>query len=442
MSYNEVLSFLYGQLPMYQRIGAAAYKENLDNTIAIANILGNPERKFISVHIAGTNGKGSVSHALASVLQAAGYKTGLYTSPHLLDFRERIRINGSMISKEKLVDFVNSYQSIFTDIKPSFFEWSVGLAFHHFAEEQVDIAVIETGMGGRLDSTNIVSPLVSVITNISLDHTQFLGNSIAEIAREKAGIIKSKAPVVIGESNELTSEIFEEIAHSKESPITYADKAYRIDDVVANEEDIIFSLYKKDEVVYRNLKTDLTGIYQRKNIVSLFAVTEILNASGFSLSETAIRNGLENVKKNTGLAGRWQKIMARPAVYCDTAHNESGLREVLSQIELTGHQQLHFVLGVVSDKNMQNLATLFPKNASYYFTQPSIPRGMDVNKLKDIFAATGIIGSQHSDVSSAYITALRKASPDDLIFVGGSTFVVADLLAYLNSDSGDADNAN
>ena len=397
---------------MYQRVGASAYKANLNNTINLLAELNNPEKKFKSIHVAGTNGKGSTSHMLASVFQTAGYKTGLYTSPHLKDFRERIKINGICIPEQIVVDFVEKNQALFDDIKPSFFEMTAALAFDYFAKEQVDIAIIEVGMGGRLDSTNVITPLLSVITNIGLDHTQFLGDTLEKIAAEKAGIIKPKVPVIIGETNEKTAPVFLEIAKQNHSEIVFADQHF----------------VETHGRASLHVDCDLQGIYQKKNIqTALAAVFSVKNQFEY-LSESAIKKGLANVVKNTGLMGRWQIVGEKPLIVCDTGHNEDGIKQILQQIEQTPHRHLHAVFGVVNDKDVTTILSLLPKNATYYFCKANLPRALNEKDLQEQAQKFGLQGDAFPTVHEALETAKKSAHADDLIWVGGSTFVVADIL--------------
>ena len=390
---------------MYQRIGAAAYKVDVSNTLKLMAHLKEPQSSFKSVHVAGTNGKGSTSHMLASVLQDAGYKVGLYTSPHLKDFRERIKLNGKMMPEQKVVDFVENHRSFFEENQLSFFEMTVGLAFDYFKNEKVDIAIIEVGLGGRLDSTNVINPEVSVITNIGLDHTQFLGTTLAEIASEKAGIIKSKIPVVIGEAKPETTAVFLDKARKEKSPILFVE-----------EEDI------------PEFKTDLLGNYQIKNYKTAYATLGVLKQKGWDISNKNLENGFLNVAKNTGLQGRWQLLNKSPKVICDTAHNIEGLSLVLNQLKKEDFDQLHIVLGVVADKNLDAILPLFPKNAIYYFCKPAVIRGLAVAKLQQKARAYELIGASYVTVSEAYKIAMTAAKTKDLIFIGGSTFVVAEIL--------------
>ncbi len=432
MTYQNTLDYLFAHLPMYHRVGAQAYKANLDNTVALCKMLGNPQESFRTVHVAGTNGKGSVSHMLASILQAAGYKTGLYTSPHLKDFRERIRVNGKMITKQAVTRFMDRYREESEAIKPSFFELTVGMAFDYFRQQQVEIAVIEVGLGGRLDSTNIITPVVSVITNISFDHMQLLGNSLREIAAEKAGIIKPGVPVVVGETQEEVATVFSEKAAGCFSEILFADRRYRAE-IQPQEHSsvgnfIILDVYRDNALFAGHLESPLTGLYQRKNIVTVMAACDILNNSGYNLSLPVLRNGIRNVVVSTGLSGRWQILSLEPLTICDTGHNESGLREVLAQIALTLHKELHIVFGVVNDKHLAPILRLLPKNAAYYFCKPDIPRGLEAGELRQQALAEGLRGDCFSSVAKAMEVAREHAAAGDLVFVGGSTFVVAEVV--------------
>ncbi|MCK5080252.1 MAG: bifunctional folylpolyglutamate synthase/dihydrofolate synthase [Bacteroidales bacterium] len=405
MDYRQTLDFMYSQLPMFQRIGPAAYKADLSNTIELCKLLGNPENAFRSVHVAGTNGKGSVSHMIASVLQEAGYKTGLYTSPHLKDFRERIRINGAMIPEEKVVDFISAHKQGFTGIGLSFFEMTVGMAFDYFSKEKVDIAVVETGMGGRLDSTNVLTPLLSVITNIGYDHTQFLGDTLKKIAGEKAAIIKSGIPAIIGETQEEVKDVFIDRAKKIGSPLSFADQGN-----------------------YPGIEPCLAGDWQKRNLKTALAAIIALSKTGFNISEDQIRSGIENTLSNTGLLGRWQILQNKPLAICDIGHNRDGVREVLKMIDQTPHQTLHFVLGLVADKNAEAVLELLPESATYYFCKADIPRGMDVHELKEQASKYHLSGKSYKSVKEAYQAALGNANENDLVFVGGSTFVVAEIL--------------
>lgn len=404
MTYQQTIDWLFKQLPMYQTQGASAYKKDLTNTILLAEHLNHPEKKLKCIHVAGTNGKGSTSHLLASVYQEAGYKVGLYTSPHLKDFRERIKINGKEISEEFVVDFVAKNKSFFEENQLSFFEMTVGLAFDYFTKQKTDINIIEVGMGGRLDSTNIITPLVSVITNIGLDHTQFLGTTLEAIAFEKAGIIKPKIPVVIGEYTDETKPIFIEKASKTNSEIYFAS-----------------------DTITETFPSTLLGDYQTANKRTVQQTISVLE-NDLAISEINIKNGFINVIKNTGLQGRWQQLGNNPKVICDTAHNSHGLKIVLNQIQKEKFDVLHFVLGVVNDKDLEEILPLFPKNAKYYFCRPNIPRGLDEEILREKASNFNVIGISYNSVSDAYADALKNADKNDLIYIGGSTFVVAEVL--------------
>jgi dihydrofolate synthase / folylpolyglutamate synthase len=404
MNYQETLDWMYVQLPMYQQQGASAYKKDLTNTLLLTKYLGNPERKIKTVHVAGTNGKGSTSCMIASVLQEAGYRVGLYTSPHLKDFRERIKINGAEISEDFVVRFINDNKSFFSENELSFFEMTVGLAFDYFVKEKVDVAVIEVGMGGRLDSTNVITPLVSVITNIGFDHMQFLGNTIAAIAVEKAGIIKPAIPVVIGEYTAETKSVFLDKAKATHSPLFFAS----------------------DEVS-QNYPSALLGDYQFHNKKTVVKTIEILK-SFFEITEENLKAGLMNVVQNTGLLGRWQQIKDKPKVICDTAHNSHGLKVVLNQMKRERFEQLFFVLGVVNDKDLDDILPLFPKNAHYFFSKPNVSRGLAATILQEKAASYGLTGQVYDSISIAYTEVLKKAMPNDFVYIGGSTFVVAEIV--------------
>lgn len=431
MNYKQTLDYLFSQLPMFQRIGVAAYKADLSNTVMLCKILGNPEKKFRSIHIAGTNGKGSTSHFLSSVLQESGYKTGLFTSPHLKDFRERIKINGKMISKSDVMTFVEQHQVDFSKIKPSFFEWAFALAAWYFAKEKVDIAVLETGMGGRLDSTNVVMPLVSVITNIGLDHTQFLGNTLAEIAREKAGIIKPGIPVVIGETHEETSQIFNEFSKRNHSEITFADKQIKQINFhfTRHRPPLLSAEYHSSLTAnsYR-LLSPLSGKYQLKNLATTLCTIENLLKAGWKIDKQDLLQGIRRVLKNTGLMGRWQTIAHHPLTIADIGHNPDGINEVLEQIALTPHEKLHFVIGVVNDKDVRTMLSKLPKDASYYFCKADIPRGLDAGELAQQAKEFSLKGNAFGSVAEALKAARIAAEPDDLVMIGGSTFVVAEVV--------------
>ena len=405
MNYSETTNWLFSQLPMYQNVGKSAYKADLCQTLKLAKQLNHPEHKFKSIHVGGTNGKGSTAHMLASVLQEAGYKVGLYTSPHLKEYRERIRINGIKISENFVVDFVANNKSFFEANALSFFEMSVGMAFDYFAQEQVDIAVVEVGLGGRLDSTNILKPEVSVITNIGLDHTQFLGTTLEAIAGEKAGIIKSNTPIVIGETQLETEIVFRTKATKEQAPIYFADQR-----------------------IQTTPPTSLKGAYQIHNVRTVLQTIEILNTRAFTIPTKAVHQGLLKVTENNGLRGRWEVLGSSPKIICDTAHNREGLRLVFKQLQSEKFQHLHVVLGMVNDKDVSSLIDLFPKHAQYYFCKPNVPRGLEAFQLAEIFKKNKHKGSVYSSVKDALNAAKQSASHEDLIYVGGSTFVVAEII--------------
>ncbi len=406
MNYQETTNWMFNQLPMYQWQGASAYKKDLTNALLLAKHLNNPQENIKCIHVAGTNGKGSTSHMLASILQEAGYRVGLYTSPHLKDFRERIKINGEMISENFVCDFITQNKLFFEENDMSFFEMTVGLALAYFDQEKIDIAIIEVGMGGRLDATNIITPRVSVITNISLDHTLFLGNTLEAIALEKAGIIKPKIPVVIGEYNKQTKPVFTKKANENNSEIYFAS-----------------------DLIQANFASDLVGEYQIHNKKTVLQTLALLQAQKeFIVTETAIRLGLLNVIKNTKLEGRWQQLGEFPKIICDTGHNKNGLELVMNQIQKEKFDSLHIVLGVVNDKDLDEILPLFPKKAIYYFCKPNIPRGLDALLLQENATKFGLQGKVYPSVSESYSSALESARATDFIFIGGSTFVVAEIL--------------
>lgn len=429
MNYKETLDWLFSQLPMYQRIGKAAYKADLINTHKLDSYFNHPHTRFKTIHIAGTNGKGSVSHMLASVLQTAGYKVGLYTSPHLKDFRERIRINGQMIPESEVVAFVDHHKKIFEEIQPSFFEMTVALAFDYFERSHIDVAVVEVGMGGRLDSTNIITPDLSVITNIGFDHTIFLGDTLEKIAGEKAGIIKSGIPVVIGETHPETEHVFKRDAAEKISRIEFADQIYSTDySMQTLNGKQSFTVSSMGKIMYSDLKVDLLGIYQRKNILTVLHSIDLLIEEGYKIETQDIYQGIENASKNTGLMGRWQIINQHPLIICDTGHNFEGMSYVVEQIKNTPHKSLHMVFGVVDDKDVDKVLTILPKEATYYFTRASIPRALNQDLLKQKAANYNLQGDSYPTVIIALENAKKNAGVNDLIFIGGSTFVVADAL--------------
>ena len=403
MTYQKTLDYLFAKLPMYQREGAIAYKEDIGNIIEAAKHLNNPHKKFKSIHIAGTNGKGSVAHMLASILQESGYKTALYTSPHLKDFRERIKINGEMIAEQEVIDFVSENKHLFEKLEMSFFEMTVALAFDYFAKEKVDIAIIECGLGGRLDSTNIINPKLSIITNIGLDHTNLLGDNVEQIAAEKAGIIKENTTIIIGREQKESKQIF-------------------IDKAAAEKAKIHFT---KTE---NNYSSDLKGIYQKENIATATMAVKQLSKLGWNIGEKNIKNGLQKVMENTQLLGRWQILNDKPKVICDIGHNEDGIKQIVKQIKKIPYQNLHFVFGMVKDKNLSNILKLLPKKAKYYFCEAQIPRALEVNLLEGEAIIFGLNGNSFSSVAKALAQAKKNANEDDLIFIGGSTFVVAEVL--------------
>jgi dihydrofolate synthase/folylpolyglutamate synthase len=429
MDYKETLEYLFAALPMFHRDGPAAYKASLDNTHALCDAMGNPEKGLTCIHIAGTNGKGSVAHMLASVLQAAGYKTGLYTSPHLRDFRERIRVNGEMVSEEWTAEFVSNHQKDFDRIKPSFFEMSTVMAFTYFQQQETDIAIIETGLGGRLDSTNVVTPILSIITNIGMDHMELLGDTLEKIAIEKAGIIKEDIPVVIGESTPETMDVFIQTANEHNAEITFAHEIYKAECNEYNplEDHMMATVYYEGNLYYKNMRLDLTGLYQLKNVCTTLAALDYLKED-YDLPEEIIRRGLRTVVKSTGLNGRWQILSREPLTICDTGHNKDGLAQVIPLIRRTEHKKLHFVLGMVNDKDIDGILSMLPQEASYYFCKADIPRGMDATKLSEMAAAKGLKGEVYSSVHEALEAAQASASAKDLVFVGGSTFTVAEVV--------------
>jgi len=405
MDYKETIDYLFSQLPMFQRVGNAAFKKDLSNTIAIAEVLVHPERKFKSIHVGGTNGKGSVSHSLASILQEQGYKVGLYTSPHLIDFRERIRINGNVIPEQYIIDFVANHRHTFEEIKPSFFEWTVGLAFDYFAASKVDFAIIEVGLGGRLDSTNIITPLLSVITNISFDHQNLLGNTLEEIAWEKAGIIKANVPVVIGEGSGVET-IFKEKAKQVDSPILFAE-----------------------ETEQPTLDFDLKGNYQKANLRTILCTCEVLKTIT-PLTDTSVREGLKKVTDNTGLRGRWEILSNSPLTICDTGHNEAGIKFITQQLKELTYSKLHFVITMVNDKDLSKVLSLFPRDASYYISEAKIPRALPKEILADEMKKNGLVGTTFPSIKEAIKSAQNTANESDVIFIGGSTFTVAEAIEY------------
>lgn len=431
-TYEETIDYLFSALPMYQRIGAAAYKTDITNTVKLMDALGNPHRNFRTIHVAGTNGKGSVSHLLASVLQNSGLKVGLYTSPHLLDFRERIRVNGKMIPKENVVDFVENHQLALNEIQPSFFEMTVGMAFEHFSNEKIDVAVVEVGMGGRLDSTNIISPDLSVITNIGFDHTQFLGNTLEAIAGEKAGIIKHGTPVVIGETQPETAPVFLEKARKENAPITFADQNFKITKIIEDTDWLTVDISSADgKTKYGNLRSALTGAYQRKNIITVMEAVGKLREMGYRITEENVTKAFENVILQTGFMGRWQVISKNPLTVCETAHNKDGISYLHQKLESLKFNRLHIVYGCVNDKDYNTIMDLMPKDATYYFCKPSVPRGLDVETMKNAATWHGLVGEAYPNISEALQAARNQATADDMILVTGSIFLVADALGTI-----------
>ncbi|RAI94077.1 bifunctional folylpolyglutamate synthase/dihydrofolate synthase [Algoriphagus yeomjeoni] len=441
MNYQETLDYLFNSLPMFQRVGASAFRKDLRSTIALCNHLGNPERKFKSIHVAGTNGKGSSSHSLAAIFQSAGYKTGLYTSPHLKSFTERIRINGLEISPDLVVQFVEENKTFLDELKPSFFEMTVGMAFWHFAQQEVDIAIIEVGMGGNFDSTNVITPELSLITNIGFDHVQFLGDTLPLIAGEKAGIIKANVPVVISETHEETSSVFLEKAKKMNAPITFADEKWKAEKIAEEDGRARYQINSK-KAVFLSGKTqttaaakeksfDLTfglnGNYQKYNLPGILESVSQMRHMGWSLPDEAVFEGLKNVTELTGLKGRWQTLSLNPTVICDTGHNEAGFREILSQLETYNYEQSWFVIGMVQDKDISKVLSMLPKSANYVFCEAKLPRALPAVQLAEKALSMGLKGDIIPDINEALAFARKNADKDDLIFVGGSTFVVAEI---------------
>ena len=426
MTYDETIKYLFEALPMYQRVGKAAYRADLENAYELDKFSGYPHKAYKTIHIAGTNGKGSVSHMLAAVLQQAGYKTGLYTSPHLIDFRERIRVNGELIDKNFIIKYVQRNQCFFELIKPSFFEMSVFMAFSYFKTQKVDVAIVETGLGGRLDTTNIITPIATAITNIGIDHTQFLGDSVKSIAKEKAGIIKPLVPVVIGETNNVSKRVFDARAALMESPIHYADQENLFEFATRTTNNTQIVRINNGEKLL-SIETDMLGSYQQKNISTCLSTLDAI-ADKLPVNKEAIYEGLKNVSKSTGLLGRWQELSYNPLTICDVAHNKEGIVEVVEQIKNTPHKKLHMVLGFVNDKNIEELLKLFPKNANYYFTRADIDRSANPGEIFCLAKNIGLNGRIFKDVDTAYYEATQNAEKEDLIYIGGSTFIVADFL--------------
>ncbi|MDQ3072041.1 MAG: bifunctional folylpolyglutamate synthase/dihydrofolate synthase [Bacteroidota bacterium] len=429
MTYSETLEYLYSRLPMFTRIGAAAFKKDLTNTIELCRVLNNPEQKFKSIHVAGTNGKGSVSHFLASILQEAGYKTGLYTSPHLLDFRERIRVNGEMIAEQEVVKFVEGIKPVIEAIEPSFFEVTVALAFDHFSKEQVDYAVIETGLGGRLDSTNVIRPVLSIITNVSFDHQNMLGETLGEIAFEKAGIIKPCVPVVIGKAHTETSGVFIKQAKASYSNLSFADSEVKLERHEIENGNLNAELTTGDKIY--QLSSPLAGLYQIENLKTVVKAIEVLRTSGIKIDDEHVRRGITKVRENTALMGRWQIIDKNPLTICDVAHNEAGLKAVFAQVNSLEYDKLRIVYGMVRDKDIAKALSLLPVHAHYYFCAPDIPRALHVEELSANAARAGLRGDGYSHVETAYKAALADSSKRDIVLIVGSIFVVAEVLAIV-----------
>ncbi len=427
MNYKETLDYLYSQLPMFSRVGKVAYKKDLHNTIALCTSIGNPQQKYKTIHIAGTNGKGSTSHMLAAILQEAGYKTGLYTSPHIKNFRERIRVNGEMISEQFVVDFTERNKDIVKKIEPSFFEMTVAMAFKYFAEQQVDFAVIETGLGGLLDSTNIITPILSIITNIGYDHQNILGNTLEEIATQKAGIIKENVPIVIGETLPETKPIFTETALSKKTTIQFAEENFITSYIDSEGELLLCNVQDISENVTEKLRCGLSGLYQAKNICTVLAAVKELRKLQIVIPETALHSGIERVKEITGLRGRWEILQHHPTIIADVAHNKDGIQQVINQLNSNyPTTRLHFVLGFVRDKDVENVLALFPDNAKYYFTNAHIPRALLHTELQEKAAQAGLAGECFETVNEAVNAAKKNAEDTDLIMICGSFFILAE----------------
>ncbi|MCH7409829.1 bifunctional folylpolyglutamate synthase/dihydrofolate synthase [Belliella sp. DSM 111904] len=424
MNYTQTLDYLFNALPMFQRVGATAFKKDLSNTLALCKHLGEPHQKFKTIHVAGTNGKGSSSHALCSVLMQAGYKVGLYTSPHLKSFTERVKINGIEIPEDEVVQFVNENKGFLDDLKPSFFEMTVGLAFWYFAKIQVDVAVVEVGMGGRLDSTNVIQPEVCLITNIGYDHMQYLGDTLEAIAGEKAGIIKQNTPIVISQRQADTTHVFNEVAKTKQAPIFFAEEFFQIYKVSDRSSGVYRVVQGQESFV---IEMDLKGNYQQKNLAGVLKTLAILGKLGFSISHNHLQAGLENIVKNTGLKGRWQLLNESPTVLCDTGHNEDGINYILNQLKEYSYEKLWMVLGMVNDKDLHKVLSILPKDANYVFVAAKIPRAMSALALLELGREHGLEGISMDDVNDGLAYAKKNASKDDLIFVGGSTFVVAEI---------------
>ena len=427
MTYEETITYLYNSAPLFQHIGKDAYKEGLDTTLKLDEHLGHPHHKFKTIHVAGTNGKGSCSHTLAAILQSAGYKAGLYTSPHLVDFRERIRVNGTPVDKAYVVEFVEQHRNFFEPLHPSFFELATAMAFRYFADQQVDVAVVEVGLGGRLDCTNIIRPDLCIITNISFDHVQFLGDTLAKIASEKAGIIKSGIPVVIGETTSETKPVFKQKAIDEKAPIHFAE-----------EEQLLISsaidaqgkhIYQTQD--YTNLEGELGGLCQEKNTNTLLSAIRILQTTGYHIKEEHVREGFAHVCSLTGLMGRWQRLQEKPTMICDTGHNKGGIQYIVEQLSRQTYRRLHIVMGMVNDKDISGVLSLLPKEAIYYFTKASVNRALSESEVQRLAKEAGLTGNTYTSVTEAVQAAKEAADEEDFIFIGGSTFIVADLLSSL-----------
>ncbi|MCU0445184.1 MAG: bifunctional folylpolyglutamate synthase/dihydrofolate synthase [Microscillaceae bacterium] len=425
MNFQETIAYLFARLPMFQRVGASAYRPGLENILALCDYLGNPQQKYPTLHIAGTNGKGSTSHTLAAILQSAGYKTGLYTSPHLKSFTERIKINGADIPENQVISFVQRIQPKIDELQPSFFEITVAMAFDYFAQAEVDIAVIEVGMGGRLDSTNIIKPLVSVITNISFDHMEFLGDTLPKIAGEKAGIIKPDTPVVVSEYQTETAPVFRHQAQRNQAPIYFAHENYTIK--YTDEGSFLLDIYRAGQIWFKELNPSLKGSYQLKNLLGVLQTIEILQKIGWQISTQSIQTGIEQAAELTGLKGRWQIIAQNPLTVCDTAHNEGGIREVVAQIAHTPHQVLHLILGFTKEKDLAKILPLYPTGAKFYFCQFNLPRSLSAEALQQFALTLGFKSEVFANVNLALQKARSEARAEDMILVGGSTFVVAEV---------------
>lgn len=427
MNYQECIDYLYNQLPVFHRVGSSAFKKGLDNVLALSEAVGNPHLQLRCIHIAGTNGKGSSSNMLAAVLQSAGYKTGLYTSPHLKEFTERIKINGQDLPADYLIRFVEQHRHLFDSIQPSFFEMTVVLAFRYFADQQVDIAVIEVGLGGRLDSTNIITPLISLITNISLDHQQLLGEDLPAIAREKAGIIKPGVPVVISKTQEEVADVFREVARDRQAPLYFADHQYLVAGIQNQVASQVLEINRQGLPFLPHLELSLGGNYQQYNVPGVLQVLELLQQQGLGISEDHIRAGLSHVSSLTGFKGRWQVLAERPLTICDTAHNEDGIKQVVEQLRSLQAGRVHVVFGMVQDKDVRKVLQLMPPEFRYYFTQASLPRALPASELQTLAAGFGLRGQIYPEVNLALAAARAAAAPEEVIFIGGSTFVVAEI---------------